>query len=109
MHGVENILVHNMDLETELIAEYLEFVCEGAERYGAAADIDHHDHSEHILHDGLGDLQNIGTFICTNCGGLGQNTDHIFTDDGDYCFHNKSLSAQKRYTAIIRFIIHQTA
>lgn len=106
VHGVENVLVHNMDLQAELFAKRIEFIGELADRHGRSTDVYDHDHGEHILQDGLCDFNDIDAFFCAYGGDFRENADHIFSDYGDDCFHKMTLPfPAKHKSALLWFSI----
>lgn len=77
MHGVEDVLVHDVDVETVLFAERAHAVDEIVERHGQLADVDDHDHGEILVEDGLGDVENVRAALRAARTDLGDDSDGV--------------------------------
>ena len=87
VHGVKDFLAGHSDLHLHLCAQGGKAVAHGNVVHIAAGQVHQHDHAEHILHDGLGDILDIDIQLGTDRADLGNDTHSVMPDDGDNCFH----------------------
>ena len=101
VHGIEDILVHYADIEIHILTHISESFGEGGEGAGHLIDLCKHDHYEHILQDGLGNVNNVDVVIGANICYLCKNTNGILTDYGNYCSHKSSSGMLNSYDVIL--------
>src|SRR5699024_7373543 len=83
VHGVEDVLVHHMDLQVVLLAQLVKLVGQASHFCCGVGDVHQHHHDKHVLQNGLGHLQHIHALLRADAGNLCQNTHHIFADHRD--------------------------
>ena len=92
MHGVENILVHHVDVQSVVSAERGHAVDEAVERNRQIPDVDDHDHGEVLVQHGLGDVENVRAALRAARTDLGDDSDGVPPDDRNDGFHDEFLS-----------------
>ena len=87
MHRVKDFLAGHGDLHLHLVPQGGEAVADGGRVDGATVQTDQHDHAEHILHDGLGDVFDVDVQLGADGADLGDDAHGVVPDDGDNSFH----------------------
>lgn len=87
VHGVEDVLMHDMDDEIMRGPILGGCVDELAERYRAFVNVADHDHDEHVFENGLGDALNIYVVVGAEFGNFREDADFIFSHYGEYSLH----------------------
>ena len=89
MHGIENILMHCVDLKTKAVSQSGKLILEYGEIPAELGDVHQHYHCEHILHNALSYLNNVGVALSADAAYLCKNANGVFADNGNNCFHKK--------------------
>ena len=92
VHGVKDFLTGHGDLHTHLLAQRSKAVAHSGGLGSGLAQVHQHDHAEHILHDGLGDILDVDVQLGADRADLGNDTHGVSPDNGDNSFHNMTPS-----------------
>ena len=92
VHGIKDFLPSHGDLHLHLFAQCRKAVPDLGGLGVRLAQIDQHDHAEHILHDGLGNVLNVDVQLGAHRADLGNDTHRVLPDDRDDCFHKMTPS-----------------
>ena len=92
VHGIKDFLPGHGDLHLHLFAQCRKAVPDLGGLGVRLAQIDQHDHAEHILHDGLGNVLNVDVQLGAHRADLGNDTHRVLPDDRDDCFHKMTPS-----------------
>ena len=74
VHHVEDFLTLAFYLNADALAELIEFIGNSFERCVHLAHVDNHHHVEILLHDGLGDIEDVDVFLCQIGANFGDDT-----------------------------------
>ena len=92
VHGVKDFLTGHSDLHTHLLAQRSKAVAHSGGLGSGLAQVHQHDHAEHILHDGLGDILDVDVQFGADRADFGNDTHGVPADNGDNSFHNMTPS-----------------
>ena len=87
VHHVEDFLTLAFYLNADALAELIEFIGNSFERCVHLAHVDNHHHVEILLHDGLGDIEDVDVFLCQIGANFGDDTFGILA----YYCNNRSV------------------
>lgn len=87
VHGIKDVLMHDMDDKVMLGSIFGGGVYELAEWYRAFVNITDHNHDEHVFENSLGDALNIYVVVSTELGNFCEDADFVFSHYGEYSLH----------------------
>ena len=87
VHGVEDVLVHYVDLHADFFAESIQTVLQTGEIGVDVGDVKEHDHGEQILHNGLGHVKDVCVVFKADRADLCKDAHGVIADYGDNSFH----------------------
>ena len=89
MHSVEYVLTLYVDGIAVCLAVFLQILCHPAVFAGDVLGVDQHKHSKDVIaHNGLGNVQNIGTVAGYDAGNVMNNALFVLAQDGNDCTHS---------------------
>ena len=89
VHGVEDILVLDLDTEPQVEAEVFQVLGQFGKRNIGLGDLHQHHHGENLLHDRLGDIEDIDVGVGQDPADRGDDADPVFADDADDRSHKE--------------------
>ena len=97
VHGIEDVLVHGVDIQTLFLAECGQLVHENREVHIEFINIRQHDHGKILLEHALGYVHDIGVAFGTGRGDARNDADAVLARYGDHGFHGFGFLLGFRY------------
>ena len=87
VHKIKDIFVHGVDHQAQFLAEGGHRIDQFGKGHGGLFDIGHHGHGKILIHNVLGNIENIDIVFQAFVGYMSDDADTVGAHNGNNCFH----------------------
>lgn len=107
MHGIEDVLVHCVDVKSGVAAQLRHFIDEITERDGDFVDIRKHNHGKVFAEDGLRNVYDVHAVSGAGPADLCDDSEIVLSGDRNYSFHYINLPSFKQKNILYDYYIRK--